>query len=82
MARLIERPVDVTTGRGRAPVAFRWNGRYLRVAEVLDRWVEAGRWWEGEGEQATWRVATTSGGVYELTWRSDERRWFLYKAYD
>jgi hypothetical protein len=81
MARLIERPVDVTTGRGGRPVAFRWNGRYLRV-DVLDRWVEAGRWWEGEGEQIGYRVATPAGGVYELTWRTLDRRWLLYKAYD
>lgn len=82
MARIINRPADVTMGPGGRPVLFRFAGGQERVQEVLDTWVEAGRWWEGEPEQLTYRVATRNGGVFELTFIPRERRWLLYKAYD
>lgn len=82
MTRLINRPVDVTMGPGGLPVVFRFGGGRERVREVLDTWVEAGRWWEQEPEQVTYRVATQNGGIFELTLIPREKRWLLYKAYD
>jgi len=82
VARIINRPVDVTMGPGGAPVSFRFAGVQERVREVLDCWTEAGRWWEGEPEQVAYRVATQSGGLFELAFIPRERRWHLYKAYD
>jgi hypothetical protein len=82
MARIINKPVDVTMGPGGPPVSFRFNGGRERVREVLDTWVESGRWWEQEPEQVAYRVATWNGGVFELTFIPREKRWILYKAYD
>lgn len=82
MARIMNKQVDVTMGPGGRPVAFKWSGGRYRVREVLDNWLEAGRWWEQETEKATWRVATFEGGVFELTFDPGIKRWLLYKAYD
>jgi hypothetical protein len=82
VTRIINRPVDVTMGPGGVPVSFRFaHGRY-RVREILDCWLEAGRWWEQEGEQQTYRVATGDGGIFELSRDVRQKRWILYKAYD
>lgn len=82
MARIINRPADVTMGPGGHPVSFRFAGGRERVREVLDTWAESGRWWEQEPEQLAYRVATQNGGIFELTFIPRERRWLLYKAYD
>lgn len=83
MARIINRTADVSMGPGGAPVSFRWGGgRWQRVREVLDCWVESGRWWELESEKTTYRVATATGGIHELTWDPAAKRWCLYKSYD
>lgn len=82
MARIMNKPADVVTGPGGRPVAFRWSGGRYRVREVLDYWLEAGRWWEQESEKATWRVVTVEGGVFELTFEAVGKQWLLYKAYD
>ncbi len=82
MARLINREVSVTMGPGGQPRSFQFAGGRERVREVLDTWVETGRWWEQEPEQVAYRVATHTGGVFELTFIPRERRWMLYKAYD
>ena len=82
MARIINRSADVTMGPGGVPVSFKWAGGRYRVKEVLDHWLEAGRWWEQESEKATWRIATLEGGMFELTFDPAAKRWHLYKAYD
>lgn len=82
MARIIDRPAEVTTGPGGTPLFFRFSGGRERVSEVLDCWVETGRWWEQEAEQITYRVGTANGGLFELTFCPQNRRWRLYKAYD
>lgn len=48
------------------PSAFRYRGTVYRVATVLDRWNEAGQWWEQAPEETVWRVTDGTGGVYEL----------------
>lgn len=82
MARIMNKPIDVTMGPGGKPVAFAWSGGRYRVREVLDHWLEAGRWWEQEPEKASWRVATIEGGVFELSSDVSGRKWHLYKVYD
>lgn len=69
---------------GGEPRAFRWRGRWLAVASVLDVWVDGGAWWEGEGPRAFYRVAV-AGGVYELCREIGQDAagaWFLYKVWD
>jgi len=49
------------------PLGVVRDRRFLPVVEVLERWVEAGRWWEGEGwETAYFRVRLDDGSVCEL----------------
>ncbi|MEW6545407.1 MAG: hypothetical protein AB1446_00630 [Bacillota bacterium] len=44
----------------------RANG-FLPVVEVLDRWVEAGKWWEGEEEETIFfRIHLADGSVREV----------------
>lgn len=83
MTRMVNRPVEVTLGAGGLPIDFQLKGfKRIRVSEVLDSWLEIGRWWEQEGEQTTYRVITEEGGVHELTCDSTAKRWILYKSYD
>lgn len=82
MSRLINRPVAVAAGPDGAPCSFVYCGGLLQVSQVLDHWLETGRWWEGEQERETYRVATSAGGIYELTREVPDGGWVLYKAYD
>lgn len=82
MSRIINRPIDVATGPGGQPAAFRFAGGREVIREVLDSWVETGRWWEQEPELVAYRVSTQNGGLFELTFIPREQRWLLYKAYD
>ena len=68
-----------TDGAGR-PTAFFHQGRWHGVSEVLDAWCERGRWWEGEGARAVYRVATSAGAVYELG--CEDGKWQLYTVLD
>ncbi len=51
MTRLHADPVEVRK-RDDQPEQFLWRGRLYVVREVLARWTEAGRWWEGTAVQA------------------------------
>lgn len=51
MTRLHADPVEVRK-RDDAPEQFLWRGRLYVVREVLARWTEAGRWWEGAAVQS------------------------------
>lgn len=82
MSRLINRPVEVVAGPDGVPRAFRHGGGRLQPCDVLDHWLEAGRWWEQERERETYRVSTAAGGVFELTRELPGTKWYLYKAYD
>lgn len=49
------------------PMAVVRAGREVPVTAVLDRWVEAGAWWEGEeGETVHFRVELRDGTVLQL----------------
>lgn len=61
MSRLINKPVQMTSrpsARARTPEPVSWvyNGGRYRVAEILDTWEEARRWWEQEPPAPAWRV--------------------------
>lgn len=68
---------------GRRPLSFRWRGQVLHVAEVIDRWIDGGQWWNQVPESVFWRVQARNGGVYELYQEQVQGgRWMLYKVYD
>jgi len=81
MTRLIECSIQVVSGPGGAPRAFTWQNRRRRVADILDTWLDTGRWWEGEPEKQFFRVEAHGGGLFEL-YRGADGRWCLYRVYD
>ncbi len=80
MSKLLRVPVKVREGDN-GPVGFYWRGRLRLVARVLERWLDAGRWWEGETEKEFFRVQVREGGVYEL-YRDRAGTWVLYRVFD
>jgi hypothetical protein len=65
------------------PTAFRYQGQVIRIAQVLEQWLEAGRRWEQEPECVAWRVMDARGGVYELEMqRVTPPAWQLRAIYD
>ena len=71
VTRILDRPVEVRAGADGRPSAFRWRGRWLRVAEVLEEWVYRRPWWkvgdaDADAERSFYRVRTETGGVFEL----------------
>ena len=82
VARIIDRPVEVTAEEGKRPERFCWRGRCYRVSRVLDFWKEVGRWWAGEHEKGFLRVETATGGVFEIYRDCASKRWYLYKVYN
>ncbi|MGB9886993.1 MAG: DUF6504 family protein [Moorellales bacterium] len=77
----MDRPLRVQA-EGGVPRAFWWRGRRYAVAEVLERWRDVGRWWEGEAPRVFFRLQTTGGGLWELYRELGENSWHLYKIYD
>lgn len=50
------------------PVGLMRDHGWVPVVEVLDRWVEAGKWWEGEGDEVIFfRVGLADGVVREVS---------------
>ncbi|SFV03767.1 DUF6504 family protein [Alicyclobacillus macrosporangiidus] len=82
MTRLVHRPIIVTetmpdTG---APAVFIDRGHKHVVKTVLDRWIESGKWWEGERYRTVYRVMTDTLAIYELELQGG--KWTLYRVYD
>lgn len=86
MSRLIDQPIQVTAVLGRdglTPSSFVWRGARYRVVEVLDSWMETGRWWEQEASCTAFRVQTEGGGVFELVRLHQEPpEWRLMRIWD
>ncbi len=80
---------DAPDPAGGRPVWFRWRGVPYTVIAVLSHWIEIGCWWNGQGpgsEYVVWRVeaARRRGppGVYDLSRRTGDDRWFLTRSFD
>ena len=86
MARNIDQPIQVTAVPGRdglTPAWFIWRGSRYRVVEVLDSWMEAGRWWGQETPCTAFRVETEGGGVFELVrLHKEPPEWRLMRIWD
>lgn len=67
MARRILRPVQVEPHPDGHPARFVWRGQTFTVQSILERWKEAGCWWEGEPARVVFRVLLCdNGGIWEL----------------
>lgn len=86
MSRLIDQPIQVTAVLGRdglTPAWFIWRGAWYRVVEVLDSWMETGRWWEHEVPCTAFRVQVQDGGVMELIrLHTEPPTWRLMRIWD
>jgi hypothetical protein len=80
MSRLVHRRIEVERWVDDEPHTFSDGGQRHQVAEVLDRWIEMGEWWKGEGVRKLLRVVTSEHGIYDLEYTGDE--WFIYKVWD
>lgn len=79
--KIIDKPITVVTRKLKIPQSFTYRGTQ-QVEKILDFWLEAGEWWEGQPERAVYRVRTKGGGMFELYRNKGEQAWFLYKVYD
>lgn len=80
MSRIIHRPIVVHAWNGDEPHAFSNHGERHTIAEIIDRWIEMGNWWQGEGERKMLCVWTDRNALFEL--QQEERQWFIYKTWD
>lgn len=80
MSRIVQRPIAITQFVEGEPQTFKDCEDAHRIVSVIDRWIEVGRWWEGEGERRMMCVQTDLNGLFELEW--DGRSWFIYKVWD
>jgi len=63
------------------PMQFWWRGRWHQISRIEDFWLDAGEWWQGEGEKAFYRVIA-GGAVYELYYDRKDNVWGMYRVYD
>jgi len=63
--RRLNHPINVRTDATGRPVALELGGQNRPVQQVLDRWREAGRWWEGDLPRCFYRV--DAGGLFDLS---------------
>lgn len=81
MTRLVHRPIQVDGKEKGEPKGFQDGEVHHRVQSVIDRWVEVGEWWNGEGRKQMWRVSTDQGALFDLECSPDEQ-WFIYRVWD
>ena len=62
-------------GDGQRPLQFIWKGRTFPVLEVVDRWSEFGRWWEGES-RCEFYLVFTSIGMHLLCYHQQSGKWY------
>lgn len=82
MSKLIHRQLKVVEGDGRQPLKVCWQGQWIRVVNVLDRWYDVGKWWEGEVVKLFFRVQLEGNRVWEVFFDHEQKSWNLYKIYD
>ncbi|WAH40807.1 DUF6504 family protein [Alicyclobacillus fastidiosus] len=80
MSRIVRRPVAVCKWRDEEPEAFVDHDEVHTILEVLDRWMEMGDWWQGEGERKMLRVWTDHNALLEL--ECTRQAWYIYKVWD
>ncbi|GEO25630.1 hypothetical protein AAC03nite_14150 [Alicyclobacillus acidoterrestris] len=80
MSRIVRQPIAVCRWQADDPVAFVHRGEVHTIVEILDRWVEMGDWWQGEGERKLLCVWTDHNALFEL--ECTKQSWFVYKVWD
>ncbi len=63
--RRLGQPIEVRAKPTGEPRALLLGGAERPVQQILDRWVESGRWWDGEDRRRYFRVE--AGGLFDLS---------------
>lgn len=66
MAHKVDQTIDVEARADGVLVSFLWQGRRYDICQVLERWREAGCWWDGEAQREVFRIRGAAGSIYEL----------------
>lgn len=80
MTRIVHRPIVVHLGEGGVPAAFRDGMDRHAICEIVDHWLEAGEWWNGESQRHVYRVMTEDEGLFDI--ERIEEQWWIYKIWD
>jgi len=63
------------------PPAVRWEGKVSKI-QVLEVWVETGRWWQGEERCTCYRLLTEDAKVLEVCRGQATGEWTLLRWID
>jgi hypothetical protein len=80
VSRLVHREVQVQSWRDGEPECFVDGDVVHRVSQVVDRWLEMGNWWDGEGPRTVLRVLTETQFLFDL--ECVQQRWYIYRIWD
>lgn len=80
MTRLVHRPIEIQSWQNGEPDCFIDGDAVHKVSEIVDRWVEMGRWWEGEGSRRLLRVLTEQRSLFDI--ECNQQNWFIYRVWD
>ncbi len=64
--KLLHSRVGVITDATEQPIKVKSLDSWYEVVERLDRWEDAGDWWNGESEKIFFRVILINGSVMEI----------------
>jgi len=56
MSKLLNKPIIVFTEKDFTPRKVHYQNKLLVIDQILDRWQDVGKWWEGESVKEFWRV--------------------------
>ncbi len=82
MSKLINGKLKVLQDKEQRPARICWQGRWLAVTGILERWYDAGKWWEGEPARLFYRIQLQEARVWEIYREGEPWEWILYKIYD
>ncbi len=82
--RVCERVEVAWDAEERSPRGFVRDGRFQRVAGVVQTWAVDRRWWEPTAHvsRRCWRVLTEQGGTYDLAFDRVSGTWLLLGILD
>lgn len=75
------RPLQVATVKTE-PTKVLHDCHWIPIAEILECWMDTGRWWAGEHEKRFYRLQLVDGGVWEIFKDMVTGEWFVYKVHD
>ncbi len=64
------------------PSSLFWQGRFLRIKNIHNRWVIRQNWHRQETHRAYFRVETENKGIYDLYQELGNGQWILERVYD